>query len=59
MKPILVYGDSLSWGIIPETRQRFAFDQRWPVNKANGFIYRESRIYTLFITASGTVRRFS
>jgi lysophospholipase L1-like esterase len=30
MKQILVYGDSLSWGIIPETRQRFAFDQRWP-----------------------------
>lgn len=30
MKQILVYGDSLSWGIIPGTRQRLAFDQRWP-----------------------------
>ena len=30
MKQILVYGDSLSWGIIPNTRQRLAFDQRWP-----------------------------
>ena len=30
MKQILVYADSLSWGIIPETRNRFNFDQRWP-----------------------------
>jgi lysophospholipase L1-like esterase len=27
---ILVYSDSLSWGIIPATRRRLAFDQRWP-----------------------------
>lgn len=30
MKQILVYGDSLSWGLIPNTRQRLPFDQRWP-----------------------------
>jgi lysophospholipase L1-like esterase len=30
MKNILVYGDSLSWGIIPNTRRRLRFDQRWP-----------------------------
>ncbi|MDR2838407.1 MAG: SGNH/GDSL hydrolase family protein [Azonexus sp.] len=30
MQHILVYGDSLSWGIIPGTRQRLAFEQRWP-----------------------------
>ena len=30
MEQILVYGDSLSWGIIPDTRKRFRFDQRWP-----------------------------
>lgn len=30
MKQILVYSDSISWGIIPMTRNRFAFDQRWP-----------------------------
>lgn len=30
MHQILVYADSLSWGIIPNTRNRFNFDQRWP-----------------------------
>jgi len=30
VKQILVYGDSLSWGIVPDTRQRFEFHQRWP-----------------------------
>ena len=30
MKQILVYGDSLTWGIIPGTRRRLLFEQRWP-----------------------------
>lgn len=30
MHQILVYADSLSWGIIPNTRNRLRFDQRWP-----------------------------
>ena len=30
MKHILVYADSLSWGIIPNTRKRLTFDERWP-----------------------------
>jgi lysophospholipase L1-like esterase len=30
MQQIMVYADSLSWGIIPNTRLRFRFDQRWP-----------------------------
>lgn len=30
MKTILVYGDSLSWGIIPGSRQRLPFERRWP-----------------------------
>jgi lysophospholipase L1-like esterase len=30
MRHILVYSDSLSWGIIPNTRKRFAFEVRWP-----------------------------
>jgi len=30
MQQILVYADSLSWGIIPDTRRRLPFDARWP-----------------------------
>ena len=30
MDQILVYSDSLTWGIVPGTRQRLPFDQRWP-----------------------------
>lgn len=30
MQQVLVYSDSLSWGIIPTTRNRLPFDQRWP-----------------------------
>ncbi|MCA9195372.1 MAG: hypothetical protein KDB03_26555 [Planctomycetales bacterium] len=30
MDQILVYGDSLSWGIIPGTRERLPFSKRWP-----------------------------
>jgi len=37
---ILVYADSLTWGIIPDTRRRLPFEQRWPgvlEIKLNGF----------------------
>src|SRR6476619_7088325 len=27
---IFVYGDSMSWGIIPLSRNRFPFESRWP-----------------------------
>jgi lysophospholipase L1-like esterase len=30
MHQVLVYSDSLSWGIIPLTRNRLPFDERWP-----------------------------
>lgn len=30
MQQVLVYADSLSWGIIPDTRNRLPFEQRWP-----------------------------
>lgn len=30
MQQILVYADSLSWGIVPTTRRRLPFDERWP-----------------------------
>ena len=29
MKTVLCYGDSLSWGIVPGTRQRLPYLQRW------------------------------
>jgi lysophospholipase L1-like esterase len=29
-KQILVYSDSLTWGIVPGTRRRFPFSTRWP-----------------------------
>lgn len=30
MQQILVYADSLSWGIVPNTRERLPFAARWP-----------------------------
>jgi lysophospholipase L1-like esterase len=30
MNQILIYGDSLTWGIIPNTRKRLPFHERWP-----------------------------
>ena len=30
MEQILIYSDSLTWGIIPNTRQRLSFNKRWP-----------------------------
>jgi lysophospholipase L1-like esterase len=30
MQHILVYADSLSWGIVPTTRKRLEYDERWP-----------------------------
>jgi lysophospholipase L1-like esterase len=30
VRHIFIYGDSLSWGIVPNSRKRFSFDERWP-----------------------------
>src|SRR5215510_9552871 len=30
MQHVLVYADSLTWGIVPGTRQRMSFETRWP-----------------------------
>lgn len=30
MQQILVYSDSLTWGIVPNSRERLPFDDRWP-----------------------------
>ncbi len=31
VQQILVYGDSLSWGIVPLSRRRLDFEKRWPI----------------------------
>jgi lysophospholipase L1-like esterase len=38
MQQILVYGDSLSWGIIPDTRERIPFKKRWPIILEQGLV---------------------
>jgi lysophospholipase L1-like esterase len=30
LQQVLVYSDSLTWGIVPTTRKRLPFDARWP-----------------------------
>ena len=30
MQQVLVYADSLTWGIVPDTRKRWPFTTRWP-----------------------------
>lgn len=30
MHQILIYSDSLTWGIVPNSRERLPFDKRWP-----------------------------
>ena len=44
MKQILVYADSLSWGIVPGTRQRQPFDRRWPGVLENRLNRPDSRV---------------
>lgn len=42
MQHVLVYGDSMAWGMVPGTRQRASFSARWPglleaaINDAGG-----------------------
>ena len=38
MLNVLVYGDSLSWGIVPGERRRLPFDQRWPGVLEHGLV---------------------
>ena len=30
MDDILIYSDSLTWGIVPDSRERLSFEKRWP-----------------------------
>jgi lysophospholipase L1-like esterase len=40
VKQILVYGDSLTWGIVPGTRRRLPFAGRWPGVLESGLLAR-------------------
>lgn len=44
MQQIRVYADSLSWGIVPTTRQRLDFDRRWPGVMEHALIGRQRRV---------------
>ncbi len=44
MDQILIYSDSLSWGIIPDTRQRLPFNKRWPGVFENTLLEKEYRV---------------
>lgn len=44
MQQILVYGDSLSWGIIPNTRRRLPFPERWPGVMERALVDRGHRV---------------
>jgi lysophospholipase L1-like esterase len=44
LKQILVYADSLSWGLIPTTRQRLSFASRWPGVLENELMVRGRRV---------------
>ena len=44
MKYILIYSDSLSWGLIPNTRERLNFDKRWPGVFENTLIQKGTKV---------------
>jgi len=47
MKQILVYSDSLTWGIIPNSRQRLTFDKRWPGVMENALLAEDKKVRIL------------
>ena len=41
---VLVYGDSLTWGIVPNTRRRLPFEARWPGVMEHSLVARGRRV---------------
>jgi len=54
MKTVLAFGDSLMWGFIPGTRQRYPRDVRWPTVLENG-LEGKARILDNALNARTTV----
>lgn len=44
MEQILIYSDSLTWGIIPNTRKRLAFEKRWPGVFENALLKEDKKV---------------
>ncbi len=44
MESVLVYSDSLTWGIVPNTRNRLPFEERWPGVLENALNARGHRV---------------
>jgi lysophospholipase L1-like esterase len=44
VQSVLVYSDSLTWGIVPNTRNRLPFDERWPGVLENALNARGHRV---------------
>lgn len=44
MESVLVYSDSLTWGIVPNTRNRLLFEERWPGVLENALNARGHRV---------------
>ena len=50
---IFIYGDSLTWGIIPNTRERLPFDDRWPGVMENRLLSRGARVRVIEDSLNG------
>ena len=53
MDQILVYSDSLTWGIIPDTRNRLPFDKRWPGVVENYLTSRQKNVRVIENSLNG------
>jgi lysophospholipase L1-like esterase len=52
MEQILIYADSLTWGIVPNTRNRLPFEHRWPGVFENALVRAGKGIRTIAAESS-------
>ena len=53
MQHLLVYSDSLTWGIVPNTRNRLPFEERWPGVLENNLIASGRRVRVIEYCLNG------